>query len=275
MVVVVVVVICLGGLIGFIWYRQSATFVSAQQRRKLLSDLPLHTMLYNKVSDDVIMAILDDKDFDPNILAKKDFDERNAFHVAILPQCNYGDRVVRALLEHLLPVKEGAPVPGSTHEIVPTSFHGDAWFQIVMLDQYKDVVEYILTHHSSVIDEALAKACDERGRRAVDLASPENKKILKQCMYLFKTYELITARNAPHHRSYPPYLPPYLPLRPIPTPLPTLPTRWSYPYHPTYPTSLPLLYPLPLLPYLPLGPTPPYPYLFGPIPNPAYINHIH
>ena len=200
-------VICLGGLIGFIWYRQSDAFVSVQKRRKLLSDLPLHSMLYSKVSEEEIMTYLSDKNFDPSHIAMKDFDGRNAFHVAVLPQCNYGDRVVGALLEHLLPIKEktfgSGSGPGNSYEVVDTSYHGEAWFQIVVMDQHSQAVEYILTHHSSAIDEALAKACDERGRRAVDLASPENKKILKQCMYLFKQYELITARNAPHHRLLP------------------------------------------------------------------------
>jgi len=51
------------------------------------------------------------------------------------------------------------------------------------------------------LDEALAVAEDGTGRRAVDIAAAKTKRLLQQCMFLFRRYELLTSRTAPHHTS--------------------------------------------------------------------------
>jgi hypothetical protein len=132
--------------------------------------------------------------FDVSEIAKKDHDGRNAFHVAV--EVKSSDAVVTFVLNHLLPIRGTS----DNIEIVDASFHGDAWFKAVQMDRYEAAVAEILARNSA-IEEALARALDHDGRRAVDIASTKNKARLQQAMYLFKRYELTTSKTKPHHVS--------------------------------------------------------------------------
>ena len=142
--------------------------------------------------DSDVNAVLEAVEAHRDTLSHRDYDGRSACLLA-LELDGVDIRVAASVLIHQLPVD---PATGAA---VATEVHDFAWHRAVQHDRYATVVASVLDAHP-LLAEALAASEDAEGRAALDIASARCKRLILQCIYLHRRYELKT-RSQPHHES--------------------------------------------------------------------------
>ena len=125
-------------------------------------------------------------------IALRDFDGRSAFELARTLDGVDGRVFARLLFLSL-------PVDTATGAAVPASAHDYAWHRAVQQDRHAPAVAAVLDAHP-LLAGALAESEDAEGRHALNIASARCKRLILQCIYLHRRYEVKT-RAQPHHES--------------------------------------------------------------------------
>jgi hypothetical protein len=81
----------------------------------------------------------------------------------------------------------------------PVEKHGFVWTTLIQSDKYAKVVEKVIDENLALANE-LAQAVDIEGRPAINIASPQCQKIIKESTFFYRRYEILNI-NTPHHMS--------------------------------------------------------------------------
>jgi ABC-type phosphate transport system substrate-binding protein len=103
------------------------------------------------------------------------------------------DRVLLELIKIALPVDVVTKAPKPPHQ------HGYAWHTIVQSDKYIDIVSQIMHMYPDIATE-LANAADADGRLAVNVASAQCQRVIRESIYFYRRYEILTL-DVPHYIS--------------------------------------------------------------------------
>jgi hypothetical protein len=169
--------------LALVWY-----FYGRCMRSSKLFRLPVHRSIYENANPATILDCIEQHG---STLMIKDYDGHTALTAAIA--CQSDAKVIGKLLSLALPFDLGTAAP------IAADAHGYSWSKFIQRDEHVTVVEALLDEypHLAVL---LGQAEDELGRKAVNIASGECQRVLKESTYLFKRYEVLTLQN-PHHKS--------------------------------------------------------------------------
>ena len=84
-----------------------------------------------------------------------------------------------------------APIDADAHEY--------SWIYFVQSDEHAAIIDSLLVQYPHLC-VLLGQTEDKLGRKAVNIASGECQRVMRESTYLFKRYELLTLQN-PHHKS--------------------------------------------------------------------------
>jgi serine/threonine protein kinase len=157
-------------------------------RSSQLLRLPVHRAIYEKADPDTILEGIEQHG---STLMSKDYDGRTALAAAIA--CHSDSKVILGLLSLALPfdLVTAAPIGAELHEY--------SWIKFIQRDEHASVVESVLDEYPQLC-MLLGQTEDELGRKAVNIASGECQRVMRESTYLFKRYEVLTLQN-PHHKS--------------------------------------------------------------------------
>ena len=141
--------------------------------------------------EEIVASVLGAIEAHRDTLAEPDFDGKSACELA--QTLRVDERIQSRLLFLSLPVDV------VTGEAVPADRHCYGWHRAVQHDRHAPAVGAVLDAHP-LLAEALAGSEDPEGRQAINIASARCKRLILQCVYLHRRYEIKT-RGRPHHES--------------------------------------------------------------------------
>ena len=184
---------------GFLAYRYIKRAYSAiepdeKERLLILTRLPVHAAIINGTHNAQQMGDLLDDEIAIRSIHELDIDGCMAIDLAIKHKLTHD--IIMTLMRHCLPIGFNSV---GRKEMIDISKHGFAWATIVQRDEFVDVVEQILQEFSHFATD-LAGSCDAHDRPLINIASPRNQRMIRQCLYLFQRFEIVS--NFPHHQVY-------------------------------------------------------------------------
>jgi hypothetical protein len=160
----------------------------AQQRAEILLTLPVHSAIIDRLPEEEVIEMIDRH---PETLFLKDYDNKSAFDLCLESE-SYFSAVLKIVRDRL-------PVDPISKESVPPEKHGYVWTKVIQSVKYATIVKAAIDEFIHISHE-LARASDEEGRPAMYIASPLCQRHIKEAMYFYRRYEIITMES-PHHNS--------------------------------------------------------------------------
>lgn len=154
-----------------------------------LLKLPTHRELRKRRFDDSV--VLASVEAFPLLTLERDIDGKSALEIAV--DANASDAVILSLATIAIPIDLETKVehPGDQHK--------HAWTKLIQSDQYVHVLDSIVSKNHDIA-ELLCQIQDDKGRTAVDIATPLCAKCLKENTYFLKRFVLLNS-SYPEHES--------------------------------------------------------------------------
>jgi len=160
----------------------------AQQRAEILLTLPVHSAIIDRLPEEEVIEMIDQH---PETLFLKDYDNKSAFDLCLESE-SYFSAVLKIVRDRL-------PVDPISKESVPPEKHGYVWTKVIQSVKYATIVKAAIDEFIHISHE-LARASDEEGRPAMYIASPLCQRHIKEAIYFYRRYEIITV-DIPFHIS--------------------------------------------------------------------------
>ena len=160
----------------------------AANREAVLSRLPLHRGILDRVEVDTLLSLIAEH---IDTAKLRDYDGRTAFTLIL----DYPDADVRAVTQLLM---NSLPVDPMTELPVDAAVHEYAWVRAVQYEKYEYAIVFVLSLYPSIAVQ-LSIAEDRERRQVVHIASPKCKKAIMRYLLFFRRYEILTLAQ-PHYK---------------------------------------------------------------------------
>lgn len=160
----------------------------ASNRVAVLSKLPLHKGILDRVETDTLLSLIAEH---IDTAKRRDYDGRTAFTLIL----DYPDADVRAVTQLLM---NSLPVDPMSELPVDAAEHEYAWTRAVQYEKYEYAIVFVLSLYPSIAVQ-LSIAEDREGRQVVHIASPKCKKAIMRYLLFFRRYEILTLAQ-PHYK---------------------------------------------------------------------------